>query len=378
MYHIKTTPIKSLYLFQSIRYVFFTLLLIICICCTADDNSEFESPSYSPYRIMIVPDIQNYTNTTARLKYLDSITSYYLESINDFVACIQVGDLTNNNQDWQYLNAYNHFFCKFPQGREPYFCLGNHDYGTNGRSATRSSNLPDFMKPVFDFQMKGSDYENYVRFLTIGKTEYAIMDLEFAPRNETLDWANEVVQEYSTTHFIIITHAFVNKDGQLFDASDDNVYHSDSQKSYKMGGDYINDSMEIFNKLIYDNPNIMMVICGHSLFPHYIEVTSKENVIGNNVYMIAVNYQHYIEGGSGYVGILEFGENNYRIKSFSTATKQYGPSDITFGSATSVKCIETKPNTSVEVFNLQGQRLQKARKGINIINRKKITVKKLE
>lgn len=324
---------------------------------------------------MIVPDIQNYMDTPTRFKYLDSIASYYMNNINDFVACFQVGDLTNNNLDWQYLNAYNHFFCKFPQGRKPYFCLGNHDYGNNGYSGTRTSNLPEFMKPVFDFQMEGCDYENYVRFLKIGDTDYAIMDLEFAPRNETLDWANEVVQEYATTPFIILTHVFLNNYGQIFDASDDNVDYHYSQKSYAMGGDYINDSMEIFNKLIYNNPNIIMVICGHSFFPNYIEVNSKDNVLGNNVYIVGVNYQLYTDGGSGYVGILEFGESNYRIRSFSTVTKQYGSRNFTFGGATSVKNIETKPSASSEVFNLQGQRLQKAQKGISIINRKKVTVK---
>lgn len=357
-------------LFQSMRYVFITLLLIICTCCTADNDNGFEPPSYSPYRIMIVPDIQNYATPSVRLKYLDSIASYYLDNTNDLVACFQVGDITNNNLDWQYLSAYDHFFCKFPKGREPYFCLGNHDYGENGLSGTRTSNIPDYMKPVFDFQMEGCDYENYVRFLTIGEKDYAIMDLEFAPRNETLDWANAVVQEYSTTPFIIITHAFINKDAQLFDASDENIYSNDSQKSYKMGSGYNNDSMEIFNKLIYNNPNIMMVICGHSLFPHYIEVTSKENSLGNNVYMIAVNYQHYKDGGSGYVGILEFGEDNYRIRSFSTVNKQYGSRDITFGGVTAVKNVETKHCASAEVFNLQGQRVKKARKGVYVVNRK--------
>lgn len=305
---------------------------ILCLSCSKEnDVNQFDTPSECLYRIMIVPDIQNYNDDSLRFKYLDSITNYYLNNLIDFDACFQVGDLTNNNLSWQYKNAYNNFFKKFPEGKEPFFCLGNHDYGKNGKSDVRSSNIPSYMRAKYDFKMEGCEFENYVRFLSLGEIKYAVMDLEFAPRDEALSWANNVVQLYPTTPFIILTHVFTNKYGQIHDYTDNNVYHPGTQKDFYMGGDYINDSMEIFNKLIKDNPNIKMVICGHTLTPNYIEVTSRKNSFNKEVYIITVNYQHYIEGGNGYVGILEFSEKGYRIRSFSTVTHEYGPRDISFG-----------------------------------------------
>ena len=323
--------IVSLYLIR-IEWLFLVFCLLFLFCCSRSDEEEmtpFEPDS--PFKIMIVPDIQNYFDSSDRFAYSEAIVEYYLDNIDDFVACFQVGDLTNNNLSWQYQNAYDHFFSRFPEKNKPFFCLGNHDYGNNGYSDIRASNIPPYMYPIYDLKMDDTIHENYVRFLEIAGKEYAVIDLEFAPRNEALQWANEVVQTYSSTLFIILTHVFTNKYGQIHDSTDDSVYHPGSQKDYYMGGDYINDSMEIFNKLINNNNNIVMVICGHTFIPDYIEVTSKYNAFGNEVFVITVNFQHFTNGGNGFVGILEFFENEYRIRSFSTIKRQFGSRSITFG-----------------------------------------------
>lgn len=317
------------------NFLFSTILSAILFsyfsCTAKEDLTEVGETTRLTYKIMIVPDIQNYNDNSSRFKYLDSIANYYLTNLSNYVACFQVGDITNNNQLWQYQNANDHFFSKFPEGEKPYFCLGNHDYGNNGKSDRRFSNIPSFMWAQFDVKKDESEFENYVRFLKIGETRYAVMDLEFAPRDETLIWANEIVNNNPTTPFIILTHVFTNKYGQIHDVTDSNVYYPGSQKSYVMGGDYINDSMEIFNKLIKNNRNVKMVICGHTFIPDYIKVATMENAFGDDVFVITVNYQHYTNGGDGYVGILEFGEDGYRIRSFCTVNKEYGPVNIVFG-----------------------------------------------
>lgn len=323
---------KAIKLFlHTLASIVLTLSFVLYSSCETIKIDSHEKELLKLTSVMIVPDIQNYTDGDYKSMYLDSIASYYLSNIDSFAACFQVGDLTNHNRVNEYQNANKHFFSMFPEGKEPYFCLGNHDYGSNGSSNVRESNLPDYMKPEMDFQMEGCKHENYVRFLRLGSKDYAVLDLEFAPRNETIEWAKDVVEKYMANDFIILTHVFTNRRGQIHDAKDDNVYHPGSQKDYYMGGDYINDSMEIFNKLIKDNPNIKMVICGHTFTPNYIEVTSRKNSFDKDVYIITVNYQHYTEGGNGFVGILDFYEKGYRIRSFSTVTHEYGPRDISFG-----------------------------------------------
>lgn len=311
------------------HYLTFYLLLVLlpCASCTANVDPSLKENYFS---IMIVPDIQNYTYTEDRFKYLTSIADYYHSNEDSIDAIIQVGDLTNNNQLWQYENAYNQFFSKFDSTDQMMYCLGNHDYGSNGSSDIRLSNCPDYMTPIYDIRMEETSYENYVRYMTINGNKYAVLVLEFCTRNNVLDWANNVIQKDSNIPFIIVTHAFLNYYGQLFDYTNPNCAIGGSPKQYKMSGDYKNDSKEIFDKIIYNNPNVKLVICGHSLTPDYINAICIENVIGEKVGCLMVNFQHYTEGGEGIVGLLNIYNDHFVIQSFSTIKKTMGSINICF------------------------------------------------
>lgn len=312
-----------------LRYLSFILFVVIFPCTSCKANVNL-SPKETSFNIMIVPDIQNYTDKEDRFKYLTAIADYYHSHQDSFDAIIQVGDLTNNNQLWQYENAYNLFFSRFSSADQLIYCLGNHDYGNNGSSDIRVTNCPDYMLPICDFRMEETRFENYVRYINIGEKKYAVLVLEFCTRNNVLDWANSVIQQNFNIPFIIVTHAFLNYYGQLFDYTDPNCSIGGSPKTYKMGNDYNNDSKEIFDKIIYNNPNVRLVVCGHSLTPDYIYAMSLENILGEHVGILMVNYQHYTEGGAGIVGLLNITNDHFVIQSFSTIDKELGSINITF------------------------------------------------
>lgn len=300
--------------------------------CTNDDKNLYETERNAT--VVIVPDIQNYTHLEERFKYLNSIADYYHENSNQFDAILQVGDLTNNNQEWQYENAFLQFFSKFSENDQMIFCLGNHDYGTNGKSEVRMSNLPRHMMPSYDIRMEDTKWDNYVKYIKLGGKRYGVLVLEFCTRNETLQWANGVIANDAATPYIILTHVFLDQNGEMFDASNNNIVNKgSSHKKYKMDGEYKNDSREIFDKIIYSNPNVKLVICGHCLTPNHINVHTENNAIGKPIHMIEVNYQHYTEGGLGYVGILDITGDTYRIRSYSTFKGEYGDKDIRFGNS---------------------------------------------
>lgn len=322
---------KYCYILLRVLFFFpFTLL-----SCAAESNDIIEANEIIKEKeeisscVMIVPDIQNYTHKNESFKYLNAIVDYYHESKDSIDAILQVGDLTNNNQIWQYENAYNQFFSKIGMTDQLVFCLGNHDYGNNGKSDVRSSNFPESMIPPHDIRMGNSQYENYVRYINIGGKRYGVLVLEFCTRNETLEWANEILINDASIPYIILTHVFLDQNGEMFDSTNNLIENKGSSpKKYKMGGAYKNDSREIFDKIIYKNPNVKFVLCGHCLTPNYINVHSENNVEGKPVHMIEVNYQHYKNGGHGYVGILDILENGFRIRSFSTFEKKYGNIDL--------------------------------------------------
>ncbi len=290
-------------------------------------------PSDNPFeaRVMIVPDIQNYTYLEERLKYLDAISDYYHTNKESIDVVLQVGDLSYHNLVCQYENAYNHFLGKFKQDEQIVFCLGNHDYGNNGKSDVRESNFPEYMMPPYNLRMEDSQWENYVRYVTMGGRVFGVLVLEFCTRNETLEWANSILSSDPQTPYILLLHVFLDQNGQMFDASNPKVKNKgSSHKDYQMGDGYKNDSREIFDKIIYNNPNVEMVVCGHCLTPNYINVNAEKNVLGEPVRMIEVNYQHYTEGGEGMIGILDVVNDAYRIRSFSTYYNKYTNIDIHF------------------------------------------------
>lgn len=278
--------------------------------------------------VVIVPDIQYYTNNEQWTCHLDSITSYINKNSKEIPLVMQVGDITHYNQEWQWVLAYDHFFSKIKNNRIV-FCLGNHDYGDYGQSEERITRLNFSFLPNYDISMDDAK-ENYVVFADLFNNTYAVLVLEFAPRTQVLDWANKVIKENPFTRFIILTHAFLNNEGMLFDYTDalcDNKY---SQKYYEMGGDYLNDSKEVFDHIVYHNPNVKMVICGHCLHPDFITMIDKKNANGKNVHCLMVNFQHAKEGGQGNIAIWSQEGDIFYIRTYSTSEHTWGDKAISF------------------------------------------------
>ena len=304
---------------------------LLCSCRVDVDVKDVASERDNTKScILIVPDIQNYIDDAELFVYLDSIVSYSKEIQEDIAVLLQTGDFTNNNQPWQWERSFEQFVSKLPNSFPFVYCLGNHDYGWNGYSDVRSSNCPAQMTPIMDGQMSGSKWENYFRYVVLRNKKIAVLSLEFAPRNEALDWANDVIAKNKDVPFIILTHAFLNNNGHLFDSTDSECDNNWSQKHYAMGGDYVNDSKEIFDKIVFNNPNVKLIVCGHCISNRFIECLEKKNVTGDSVYCIMVNYQHHPKGGAGFIGLLNYNNGFFNLKSFNTASKTYGNISVSF------------------------------------------------
>ncbi len=296
--------------------------------CEREESTSLED-GYEKI-IVVVPDIQYYTNNLDRIKYLESIVGFCNNNQEKISFLLQTGDITNNNNPEQWRNGHKLFFSKLPSSFPVVFCLGNHDYGLNGGSAKRESFFPLELTPVRDEVMPLSQWDNYLRYVESDGKKMAILSLEFAPRNEVLEWADKIIKENSEIPIIILTHAFLNNDGQIFDMTDPQCNNQYSQKYYVMGGDYLNDSKEIFDKIIYNNSNVRMVICGHCISGNYIECINKKNATGSDVYFIMVNYQHYTEGGAGMIALLKYKNGCFHLQSYDTYNKVYGKVNISF------------------------------------------------
>jgi hypothetical protein len=101
--------------------------------------------------------------------------------------------------------------------------------------------------------------DNYYCLFNYKDNKYMIMNLEIAPRNSVLKWAENTISQNASRKVIIVTHDFIDSNGKRLD----------DLKSFGMNGNDKdgkpkgNNADDIFKKLIKNNPGIIMVLCGH-------------------------------------------------------------------------------------------------------------------
>ena len=92
-----------------------------------------------------------------------------------------------------------------------------------------------------------------------------VIAFEFAPRDETLEWASQLIESerFSRHKVIILTHSFLAHDGGRIE-----------QEGYKLTP--CNWPQAVWDKLVYPSKNICLVLCGHTGIPPKIEGDSVD------------------------------------------------------------------------------------------------------
>lgn len=183
--------------------------------------------------------------------------------------------------------------------------IGNHDYDGNcglmdvGRSA-QNFNLHFGPQSLthhgwYGGNFAGSNENFYITFSAAGR-QFVVLALEFYPRDPAIAWAQEVLDRFSESEVILVTHSCVtNRNGLVSRDGERGPLHYGLQDG--------NSGQQLFNKLVRKNPNIRMVLSGHlpgagRAFP--------TNDTGKRVPHMLSNYQDDENGGNGYLRLLRF------------------------------------------------------------------------
>ena len=161
-----------------------------------------------------------------------------------------------------------------------------------------------------------------------GAGRWLVLGLEFGPRDEVLDWADSVLKAFRTVPAIIITHAYLYRDGSRYDFAGSNDSQDYNPHRYIMmgqAGSSANDGQEIWTKLVERNRNVKMVFSGHDVSPNDLPPgtaarLSSTRADGSVVHQILANYQtclgapceypdsgvsnNVVRGGNGYLRIV--------------------------------------------------------------------------
>lgn len=306
-----------------------------CLDCGATDHEYFDASvtwydgeqvdlDYA-YSFAVVGDTQVLCQ-----KYPDKMEAIYdwiLENKDErkIAHVFGLGDITEgmwdvSNTDWEW-NSAKSYITRL-DGVIPYSLVrGNHDqidyferYFAN-----------DIYMDQFDGFMDGDDISNSYKLFTVGETDYMLVTLDYGASDEVLEWANKLIAEHPERKVIITTHAYLYRDGTTLSTGDTALPsdHSDADSSPMK---IYNDGQQIWDKLISQHPNILLVLSGHDPCDNVV-TTQSVGAHGNIVTQMLIDPQGMDAdmGGTGMLCMLYFSADGSKmeVEWFSTVKDQH-------------------------------------------------------
>ena len=247
---------------------------------------EYKDPSQY---IAVFGDIQYYTNSIYDYLFRESL-NWILQAKDtiDIIDVLHVGDITQSNDvlyEWPYFDLA----VKVISDSIPFIsAIGDHDYTWNkalieNRDDTHFSSHVRF--PIVTKKIEASFEKNRMENIVVRNEihgeRYDILVLEFGPRKEVVEWANEWVSSHPDVKYILMNHEYLEQGGGR------------RVKGLKCESRLRNTTYttpeELWNNLIKCNNNILCVLCGH--VGGLYAVTVEQNDYGREVFQIEHNIQ---------------------------------------------------------------------------------------
>jgi hypothetical protein len=158
--------------------------------------------------------------------------------------------------------------------------------------------------PCYPNDPNVNKYDNNYQLFSAGGSDFIILHIEHCPDEQTLFWANQVLDNYAHRKAVISIHGFINEYG------DRNV-------------SFCGDTQYIWDDLIQPNDNVYLVLCGHN--GSVGEALRTDIVDDRSVHQLLSCYQRRANGGDGWLRIMRFvpTENMIYVQTYSPWLDQY-------------------------------------------------------
>jgi hypothetical protein len=284
-----------------------TAALLLFVFASA--QSAPPAPAEGGFTLVVVPDTQNYTWKRPELYALQAGWIAANTQRYNIAYVLHVGDITqhNNAEEWAAARRAQSLYSDLVPSA---YAAGNHDLGPNGNSEARVSLFADYIsladyrrRPGFGgvYDREPDRTENSYHLFDGGGRQWLLLVLEFAPRDDVVRWANDIVAGHPRHSVILLTHAYLAADGRRFDGKK----QSDGPASYPLANspEGSNDGEALWQKLVSRHANFALVISGHVGVAGYLE---SQGVNGNTVHQLVVDYQEVANGGNAWLRLLQF------------------------------------------------------------------------
>ena len=276
-----------------------------------DSSSDPQPEDY--FTIAVLPDTQIYSESYPEI--LDKQTQWIADNVQseNIVFVAHLGDIVNdhiNTTQWQnardsmsIIRAADIPYSVVPGNCDMHFVTGDlTNYDTY-------FSYTDFI----DYDWYGGHYpdhsnaSSYQLFSAMGQ-DFIVLNLvcESSLLAETTDWANSILTEYSARKAIVVTHGYIDTEGNYLSGS-------------SVAG------LDVWNNIVKHHSNVIMVLCGHHS-GQYFGTDTGEN--GNTVYNLLTDYTYLENGGNGWLRLYRFYPylNKFKAVTYSPYLDQYDTS----------------------------------------------------
>lgn len=339
---------------------YFLVLLILIFSFTGCKTTKYSKKDIDYFRpnkwenkngfsIAIIPDSQQYVDFLNQKPFKKSNTwKIFYEQTKflsensiynggDFSFAIHVGDVIEHRShvfaEWNHaVKCMNNL-----DGTLPFLIIpGNHDYDMwiDGHQDSGS-----FMYN-YNFGPNSNYFRNkdwYKGSSKNGRNSYCIFDcadtkmlvigLEVNPDEKTINWAQDILNQYSDLPCILVTHVYISVVQEKAPAGSQPKTIQSNGSSYLQGVNYLYvlddyrknhngyTAIDLWNNFISKNNQIFMVICGHvSGRIRGSGYRIDKNDDGYTTYSIVSDFQSWENGGDGWFTILDFDLENKVIE----------------------------------------------------------------
>ena len=225
-------------------------------------------------------------------------------------------------------------------GKVPYvLAAGNHDFGSTA-GEPRSTLINQYFSfadlvqtATFGGAFESGHRENAYYLMPGGSRTWIVIALEFSPRPEVVNWADQVLTAYQDLPAIIVTHAYLYSDGQRYDHVGRACQFSGDCTSLTPPGSnpqcwnpicYLGDGTDgemLWNSLVKSHSNIVFVFSGHvaNAAPFDAARLSSTRPDGTVCHQMLADFQaDGATGGDGYFRLLRiWRDGRVQVRTFS-------------------------------------------------------------